>query len=176
MRIPFMRIPFQAALVLAAGLALPDVAQAANLYQRTFIPKHGGAACYARTYTHAEIFNGKDLPYRVTIDLNPAGPADGVPNSSANFAARFSIQLSRKHWLYTATSYCKTKGNGFACSVEADGGQFRLTRVGSALRLTTSRIQIEGAKADLDLAAKDGKPRYFTLKRAPKTVCSDIFN
>jgi hypothetical protein len=166
---------------LAAGLiaslgfaAAAPQAQAANLFQKTFLKSHGGAACYARTYDLKA--RRKGIPYRFTVDLSPTGPADGVPNTANNFAVRLSIQLQRTKFLYWGLSFCTTTAKGFTCQVEADGGQFRLTRVGTALRLSTRRIQMEGNKADLDLSARDGKDRYFTLMRSPQKTCSKIYN
>ena len=157
---------------LCAAIGLTAAAPEANArsrYESMFFNSHGNATCYARTYDLKQVRRG--IPYRFTVDLDP-GSAEGTDN---NFALRLSIQLQRTKFLYWAVSYCKVKDKGFVCQVEGDGGQFRLTPVGTSLRLTTRRIQIEGNKADLDLSAKNGKDRYFTLLQSSPRTCAKVY-
>ena len=132
-----------------------------------------------RTYSNAFLKKHPKLSVRLmALALSPTGLADGVKNSAGNFALRLSIEL-KKSPVNSTLGFCKTKGSGFSCNLESDGGSIRITRVGRDLRITSNRIEIEGngfGDNDLSLTAPAGQTRSFLLKRATTTQCDQAFD
>jgi hypothetical protein len=158
---------------LAAVIAIPALAHAASLYQRTFEPAHGGSNCYYRAYTAAERRRNPSLKIYNIVLRTTATNLTGGPSGSRNFGLNLGVQTANN--TYTALTGCKPKGPGFACDVEADGGSYTLQRVGRDFRIVTRRISIDAGFSELEIDAQRGKPaRSFTLRRSPAAKCDRI--
>ena len=155
-------------------------AEAANLFQRTFVQSAGGPNCYLRAYDNQFLKKHPKLTVRqMAIGLSPSGPSGGVANKANNFALQLAVQVKKNSTNYSALAFCKTKGSGFSCQIESDGGSFRITTVGRDVRITSQGISIEGdgfGNNDLSLTAPAGQTRSFLLKRANTTKCNEAYD
>ena len=176
-----MRIaPWAAAFfaILGWGASIQQ-AEAANLFQKTFVESAGAPNCYLRAYDNKFLKSHPSLTVRqMAIGLSPTGPSDNVPNKANNFALNLAIQVKKNSTNYSALAFCKTKGVGFSCQIESDGGSFRVMPVGRDVRLISKSISIEGdlGGKDLSLTAPAGQTRSFLLKRANTNKCNEAYD
>jgi hypothetical protein len=160
---------------LAVFIAIPTAAYAAIYYHRMFDPKHGGSACYCRTYSGAFLKKNPDVKL-TAIALERRNSVSGVtPNSKELFGVTFGA--STKGEDYKALADCRGQGSVITCQVESDGGTFTVQRVGKGAIIKTRRIAIEGLFKDLEIASKKGKPaRSFTLTGTGKQPCAAVLD
>lgn len=143
---------------------LPIAAQSATLYQRTFIEKYRGSECYGRDYGPAEWRRNPKLKIAtIAVRSRPTTMSTLAKSGSRLFGVELAIS-TRAGNEYRALGDCKPAGGVFKCTLESDGGDFKLLRVGKNLRLETRRIEIEGFPTDLSITStKKGPTRSFTL-------------
>ena len=158
---------------IAGVIAVPALAHAASLFQRSFEPAYGGSNCYHRAYTAAERRNNPSMKIYHIVLRTTTSNLSGGPSGSKNFGLNLGIQTANN--TFTAQTGCKPKGPGFACDVEADGGSYTLQRVGRDFRIVTRKIAIDAGFSELKIEAKKGKlARSFTLRRSPAAKCDKI--
>lgn len=169
-----MRLKAVAAASLACALSAPA---GAAPFDATF----GKTACYARSYDAAHLrAHPRQTVAKIALSYAPAN-ADGVRNTAARFELGFSFQLKGGAGWYDGNAECAAKGAGFDCSLEADGGLFRLTPKDGALRLdVVNRGGRDASGNQINLEGDDfggfGKPGgddlAFDLKPAPAAACN----
>ena len=165
----------RAILGLMAIAILPAAAWAASAYQQTFDAKHGGSACYFRTYDKA--FRKKHPNVKLTaISLGRrATTSNGAASSAKKFGLAFSATTAAES--YSSIADCKPAGAGFTCSLTADGGTFKIVRTKPNIRIVTRRIQLEGFYKNLDISSARGKSdRSFALKGSKGKTCDEVFD
>jgi hypothetical protein len=75
---------------------------------------------------------------------------------------------------FTNAGYCALRADGFDCSLEGDGGQFRLRPAsGGRLRLELTRdtIGIEGSNSFIEFGGKVSDDNVFLLSPADRKIC-----
>lgn len=156
--------------VLTLAAAAP--AEAASLYDSYFGKTGGGSACYERTYPTSHFRrHPRQTVKRIWVVQTPVRPG-GETSSAKSFEVVLAIRPVDASSAYTSNAYCRQIANRFNCSVEADGGQFRLTPGKGGLVLTTGGISIEGAKGFLSVGERGGDDRTFRLARAASSACN----
>lgn len=153
--------------VIVGGSAVPAQAQGAY---GTYFASPGSQTCYARTYTAKQL---RQIPAqsiaRIALGFGPSRQVGGA-NSAANFDLGIALQTRGRQDWYNAVAYCRTVGRAFDCSIESDGGQFRLAPAGrNSLRLTTKGITIEGAPGFLKTGATKAG---YVINRSAAAVCT----
>jgi len=163
-----------AALTAAAVIASGAPVQAAktSLFDRYFGKAVKNSVCYARVYPTSHFRkHPRQTVKRIWVLRDPAGSGGAV--QAGRFEVRLGIRAVDDSNPYTSWAYCREIANRFNCSVEADGGQFRLTPNRSGgLTLTTGGVTIEGAKRFLSIGERGGDDRTFTLPRGAGSACS----
>lgn len=161
-----MRILAAIALVIAAAPA----AHAAESFYAAYIAERNGAApCYARTYDLKHLAahpKQKVVHFFVTrSDLDQGKPPK-------TFDLGFGFRLKDSTDAFAGLAACAAKGDGATCSVEGDGGNFRLTpRPDGLLVSVVDRLELEGMESfSPDLAKSDD--REFRLYASPASACS----
>lgn len=148
------------------SFVLPTAAQSATLYQKTFSEKHSGSKCYGREYGPAQWRRNPKLKIANIVVCSQPKTISTIANSTSRL---FGVELAittRAGNEYRALGDCKPAGSLFKCTLESDGGDFKLIRVGKSLRLETRRIEIEGFPTDLSItSARKSPARSFTLFR-----------
>ena len=163
--------------VLAAAATVAP-AWAATPFDAYFAKVDGGHPCYARTYTDAHM---REHPVQTVtgmeIDYDPKNP-DGIPNRPEKFELGFGFTLKHSHGWYTNVAYCSAHGGGFDCSLESDGGDFRLTPQDVMLTLSVvnrggadDQINVEGGNDFGGFGRPGGDDLVFSLTRAARSVC-----
>lgn len=163
------------------AVALAGPAFAGDLFDSTFAKVDGGKPCYARIYDAAHLnAHPRQTVRGMEIDFTPENP-DGVRNVAAKFELGFGFRLKAYKAWFGDAAYCTTKGDGFDCYLDADGGLFRLTPAAGALRLdvvnrggTTraeDQIALEGETDSVGFGKPDGDDLHFVLARADRKLC-----
>lgn len=161
----------KASLAIAALAMLPTAALAATIYQRTFIESHGGSSCYGRDYGPEEWRKNPNLKIGNIAVSREAKTLSQANSSSRRFGVRLDIS-TRSGAEYAALGECRPAGKHFSCTLESDGGDFRLLRVGRHLKLETRRIEIEGLVNNLEITSqRRGPTRSFTLYHEAGAPC-----
>ncbi len=164
--------------VAAASLACVLSAPAAGgAFDATF----GKTACYARLYDAAHLArHPRQTVAKIALSYAPAN-ADGVRGTAARFELGFGFQLKGGAGWYDGNAICAAKGAGFDCSLEADGGLFRLTPKEGGLRLdVVNRGGSDAGGNQINLEGDDfggfGRPGgddlTFDLKPAQGAACN----
>lgn len=142
-------------------------AQAQTLFQRFFT----NGACYARAYDAAHLAKRP----RQTVTHFHLRRADTDPLRAQNpgrFIVAFGFRVTNAADLYATLAACRSTASGARCLVEGDGGSFTLTPSGDAVRVTVSRLEVEGAKSfSQDLARGDN--RVMLLYPSNAAACAD---
>lgn len=162
----------------AASLALLLTAPAAAGTLDTTFRKH---ACYARNYDAAHLVrHPRQTVARLALNYVPQN-ADGKPNTPARFELGFGFALKGSSAAYDGNAICTSKSGGFDCSLEGDGGLFRLTPQGVGLRLAVvNRGGTDAGENQINVEGEDfggfGKPGgddlVFDLIPAQGGACS----
>lgn len=171
MSVYFARVAFVAAILFSTLLG-PTAADAATSYQRTFVERYRGSECYGRDYGPADWRRNPRLKFgSIAVRVRPTTNTTLAPSNSRLFGVQLGI-TTRSGAEYTSLADCKPSGKNFKCQLESDGGEFRLLRVPSGLRIETRRISIEGSSKFLDVSSRSGKPaRSFTLYAHAAAPC-----
>ncbi len=154
------------------SFVLPVAVQSATLYQRTFIGKYRGSECYGREYGPAEWRRNPKLKIlSIAVRSRPKTIGTLANSTSRLFGVELAVS-TRAGNEYRALGDCKPAGAIFKCTLESDGGDFKLLRAGKNLRLETRRIEIEGFPTDLSItSARKGPTRSFTLYADAAAPC-----
>jgi hypothetical protein len=162
------KITITAALILAA----PAAGLAADSFFQKYIAERDGAApCYARTYDAEHLAaNPKQRVRRIFVihsDIDDLHP----PKS---FEVLFGFKLRGSKDSFTSEAGCSATRAGAECSVEGDGGTFKLSPdSGGGLLLTNDdRLQLEGSESFSPDLAKGGDDRLLILYPSPAEECS----
>lgn len=160
------------AAVAFGAATLPALAQSATLYERTFLEKYRGSDCYGREYGPAQWKRNPNLKiFTIAIRSRPKTISTLAKSTSRLFGVELAV-TTRSQSEYRALGDCKPAGAVFKCTLESDGGDFKLIRVGRDLRLETRRIQIEGFPTDLAIqSTRKGPTRSFTLDGGAAAPC-----
>jgi hypothetical protein len=164
---------------LAAAATTP--ACAATTFDAYFAKADGGHPCYARTYTDAHMVEHPvQTVTRIEIDYDPKNP-DGVANRPEKFELGFGFMLKHSHAWYTNVAECSARSTGFDCSLESDGGAFRLTPQDGMLTLMVvnrggtdaagDQINVEGTNDFAGFGKPGGDDLVFSLTRSARSVC-----
>ncbi len=152
-------------------LAVPTAGLAADsFFQRYFAEQNGAAPCYARTYDAEHLVaNPKQRVQRMFVihsDTDKLHP----PKS---FEVLFGFKLRTSSDPFTSEAGCTATRTGAACSVEGDGGSFKLSDYGDGLKMTIDdRLQVEGSKGFSPDLAKGGDDGLLLLFPSPAEDCS----
>jgi hypothetical protein len=160
-----MRILATIALVTAAAPA----AHAADSFFAAYIAERGGAApCYARTYD-AKHLAAHPKQKVVHFFVTRSDVDQGKPPKT--FDVSFGFRLKDSTDAFSSLAGCAAKGDGATCSVEGDGGHFRLTpRPDGFLVTVVDYLAIEGMESfSPDLAESDD--RDLRLYASPASEC-----
>jgi len=161
----------------AACLVMATPALGAGMFETTFAKP----ACFGRSYDASHLRkHPRQTVSGISLAYTP-NTADGARNTAARFEVGFSFALkSGANW-YAGTAVCKTAKAAFECSLEGDGGLFRVTPDGKGLRFAVvnrggtdagqDQINLEG-----DGFASFGKPGgddlVFVLPAAREEICN----
>lgn len=159
--------PLACAIAVAFSLATLSAAQAQSLFERFL----ASGACYARSYDAAHL--AKRPRQTVThFHLRRAEPDPLRAQNSSRFTVAFGFWVKDAVDLYATLAECRSTAAGAQCLVEGDGGSFTLAQAGNALRVTVSRMEVEGAKTfSQDLAHSDN--RVMLLYPSNAAACAD---
>lgn len=160
--------PALAALACIAAATTPGEAQGA------FGQLFGGEGCYARSYDARHLAaHPRQRVTSIVLAYRPVTQAKqkGTPE---RFEVGIGLKVKGDSELYARVGYCRAKGAGFACSLESDGGQVELAAEGSALRLTTTRIGIEGSTRSIEVGGAASDDSTFVMARAAGGACAAV--
>jgi hypothetical protein len=160
-----MRMLMALALVVAAA----PRAEAADSFYATYIaPRNGVAPCYARTYDPKHLAAHPKQKV-VHFFVTRSGANQGKPPKS--FDVGFGFRLEDSSDAFSGEAGCAAKGDGAICSVEGDGGQFRLApRPDGLLVSVVGFLALEGMESfSPNLAESDD--REFRLYASPAEAC-----
>lgn len=178
-----MRATRAIALLLAAAAAASPAIAADDLYSRFFAGVDGGKPCYLRVYDDAHLkSHPKQTVRALFIDFDVDARSDETRRNGADdFEAGIGFMLKRSPEWYGQALWCKTAGDRFDCLLEADGGTFTLTPLGSALRLDVTSgpdadIHAEGINDFGSFGSRGSDDRAFLLPRADRAACDAAFS
>ena len=121
-----------------------------------------GGACFARSYDRAHM---RAHPNQVVTDIH-LGTAPDFQGGGSDVVLDFGF-TQRQGTSYTAEAYC----GGTRCAMEGDGGSFRLSAQGEALKLSVGDfLAIEGSQ-DFSVDLADSDDRVFLLYPAKASAC-----
>ncbi len=152
--------------------AVPAAASAETFYGRYIFGPDGIPPCYARTYTaeHLAAHPQQKVTqfFVVRSDMDDGGPP--------GFDVAFGFRLKGSPDYFAAEAGCAPRGDGAACTVEGDGGGFRLTpRPDGLLVSVDGRLEVEGMES-FSPNLHDSDDRAFRLYVSPPEACLfDIF-
>lgn len=152
--------------VAVAVCVLPSLAIAEPFYSRYL----AGGTCYQRFYEPAHL---RAHPQQTISKFHVmAAKPDPLAKSHPN---RFEVSFGfwvKNAGAYSARAVCRAEGNAANCSVEADGGSFRIEPRGDSVEVRLgSRLSVEGQKGFSPNIAK-GDNRIMILPRKGKNeVC-----
>src|ERR1700748_2331478 len=119
--------------ILAAAcqcLALASPALGAGIFETTFARR----ACFGRNYDAAHLRqHPRQTVGGISLSYVPTN-VDGVRNTAAHFELGLAFVLKQGGSWYTGTASCTTVKTAFECSLEGDGGSFRVTPQAGSLR------------------------------------------
>lgn len=126
-------------------------------------------ACYARTYDAAHLAAHP----RQTVTrffIGDPGAAWRASQAPGEIVVLFGFELLGRSNLYTGVAVCEPTENHVQCAIEGDGGNFALAANGDGLRVTATRVQVEGATDfSPDIAQADN--RVMLLHPAQSSQC-----
>ncbi len=161
-----MRILATIALVIAAAPAT----NAAETFFAIYIAERNGVRpCYARTYDAKHLAAHPQQKVEHFFVIRSDGDQGKPPKT---FDLSFGFRLKESSDSFSSLAGCAAKGDGATCSVEGDGGHFRLTPRPDGLLVTVvDYLAIEGTESfSPNLAESDD--RAFRLYPAAATECS----
>lgn len=169
---------FKVVAVASLALVLTEPALAGNPFDEIFA--RGGKLCYARDYDAAHFAaHPRQTVAGIAISYAPT-TADGAANTAARFEVGLGFGLKNGQEWFEGSAVCAAKGAGFDCSLEGDGGQFRLTPHDGGLRFeVVNRGGTDAGQNQIVVEGDDfggfGKPGggdlVFDLKRTRAAVC-----
>jgi hypothetical protein len=157
------------AAIAVLAFAAPAANAADSFYSTYIAGRNGVAPCYARTYDQKHLAaHPKQKVVRFFLKHSDAEGMD-PPKS---FDLGFGFRLKDSTDFFSSEAGCAAKGDGAVCSVEGDGGHFRLDPRKDGLLVTVrERLAIEGAESfSPDLAESDDKELRLYL--SPAEECS----
>lgn len=164
-----MRVPVTALTAFSLWLAAGAAATAGEVYFRLSGGSEASDPCLARTYDADHL--ARNPAQRVTrfhLIRNRVGVPD--EDGAERFTVRIGFRLRNDSDSYAANGICTTNGAAADCLGEGDSGEFRLELRDSSVRLTVTRLEVEGSRrASPDLARSDD--RVFLLHPAPRSAC-----
>lgn len=163
----------QIPLIASLLAALPATASAASFYDRTIIGPDGIPPCYARTYAADHL--AAHPKQKVTQFFLTRSEVD-IGSPPASFGVGFGFRLKGSRDVFAALAECFSDGEGASCSVEGDGGGFRLTpRPDGLLVSVDERLELEGISG-FSPNLQDSDDREFRLYVSPPEACYvDVF-
>ena len=122
-----MKICVLALAALIGGASATGAAD--DIYAKYFSGVNDGKPCYARNYDDAHLkSHPKQKVRQIEVDFDQGWRSDeSARNTAADFHAGMSFMLKTSPEWYGQQLYCKIGGNGFDCTLDADGGRIRLT-------------------------------------------------
>jgi hypothetical protein len=127
-------------------------------------------ACFARVYDPAHLAAHP----RQTVTrfaLSDPGADWRATQTPGHFNLAFGFQLTSGADVYSGVGICQPDSERVNCDIEGDGGSFSITANGDGLRITVSRMQVEGQNDfSPDLAEADN--RIMLLRRADAGACA----
>lgn len=170
-----MKRSILAAACLCSLLASP--ALGTGIFEATFIKP----VCFGRLYDAAHLRqHPRQTVSGITLHYTP-NSTDDDRNTAAHFRLGFGFVLKRGGNWYAGSAYCKTAKAWFDCSLEGDGGLFRVTPEGKGLRFAViNRGGTDAGQDQINLEGDDfagfGKPGgddlVFVLPAASDDVCN----
>ncbi len=148
----------------AIGIAMAD--ERTSAYEAYFNKAADGKPCYGRSYDADHLSHHLEQNVQ-SIELDTAKiKANGEPNTAEDFEIGFAFKLKSSPEWYGQAGICKTRPDGFKCSLEGDGGEFKLSPEGSSsLKLEIGKygIALEGNDGFAKLEAQSGDDKVFVL-------------
>ena len=164
-----MRPFILAALYLPAAVALAD--SPVTPYEIYFSTVADGKTCYGRSYGDEHLSQHPEQNVQ-SIEIDKAKiKTNGEPNAAESFEIGFAFKLKSSPEWYGQAGICKTQADGFGCSLEGDGGEFKLSAQGpKSLKLEIGNygIALEGNEGFAKLEAQSGDDKVFILEEGPK--------
>lgn len=158
---------------LAADSGWADDRSRNDLFDSFFSNILDGLPCYAKTYDDAYLRDNKAHKIRsIEIDLAKFN-SDGSPNSADHFEIGLALMTRSSPEWFGQNASCKATDNAFECTLQADGGTFRLTPTepdGLQFETGETGISLEGTEI-VELPGKQGSDRVFPL-HAAKDECA----
>lgn len=154
---------------IAAVILAAPAASAADSFYATYIAERGGVVpCYARTYDREHL---AAHPKQKVVHFFATHSEAEHLKPPKSFDLSFGFRLKDSTDSFASEAGCAAKGDGAVCSVEGDGGQFRLTPRPDGLLVTVvERLQVEGMESfSPDLA--DSDDRDLRLYLSPASEC-----
>ncbi len=155
---------------LAFGIsALPDLAEAKNVYLTHFVDRNA-SACYIRQYDKAHLAKHPDqLVTSVSMSISPINEGGTTPTLNLFITFRGSNSV------YQGVGICKFTGDDLTCGVEGDGGSFTLSAKSDTSLLLTVGLGGMGFEGDRDyreISGTKGDDRSFVIPSAPSRYCN----
>lgn len=161
-----------------AALTFTAGARAEAPLERHF---HDTDACYARSYSEQHLSDHQlQRVAEITLSYFPhlLGPDNAAGErliypDAPEIAVSLSVRLRNRDDTWSTTAFCWPEGDGMACSIECDAGQFNLVdRSADALLITGGSdlyfTDCDGADRKLRRAPDD---HDFRLNRLPADQC-----
>ena len=163
-------------LFLAGGIGTLMTLVASEASAQTFFDRYmvAKAPCFARAYSTDEL---KRKPRQTVTNFFVwhAQPDPRKAEHPRTFEVEFGFRVRPSQKLFTARATCRDGGGPIACNIEGDGCSFTIEPNGDGLRVTISRVEVEGQKGfSGDLAMGDN--RVMLLLSSPLTACSTRIN
>ena len=155
----------------AAAVLVSPSANAQTFFDHYMVAK---APCFARAYSTDEL-RRKPRQTVTNFFVWHAQPDPRRAENPRTFEIEFGFRVRPSQRLFTARATCRDGGGPIACNIEGDGGAFTIEPNGDGLRITISRVEVEGQKGFSGDLAK-GDNRVMLLISSPLTACSTRIN
>ena len=153
-------------LFMPAAAAIAAANDAALSYDTFFKKAADGKPCYGRSYDAGHLSKHPEQNVQ-SIELDTAKvKTNGEANTAEGFEIGFAFKLKSSPEWYGQAGICKSDGAGFKCSLEGDGGEFKLSPEGAAslkLEVGNYGIALEGNDGFAKLEAQSGDDKVFIL-------------
>jgi len=159
---------------LAATVAGPGPAVAQGAFAALFAAP-GGSGCWTRSYDAAHLAaRPRQRVTSIVIAYRPVMQSK-QKSTAGKFEVGIGLRVKGDGELYSRVAYCQPAGAGFSCSLESDGGRINLSADGArGLRLSTTRIGIEGSKRFIEVGGAASDDSTFVMQAAPASACAAL--
>lgn len=126
-------------------------------------------ACFARGYDDAHL---AAHPRQMLQHFFLAAPGAewAALNTPEQFHLGLGFSIRDSTDIFIGVAICTPRGEGAACGLEGDGGEFTITPQGARLRLDIARMELEGQEGFSPNLA-DSDDRVVLLDRSDFTDC-----